>query len=224
MFLFNSIYHHHKIRACECMMKTIFEIINDYPEESGNLKFKSALDFLRTNDERILSIETKRDSLLYKHIRRINNRELLKKAIVISSKTIESSSPVDFEDLIKIGEDHGMIRLLRELISERLGSDCDVYDIWVDLPKPPPFSEIPHTMIKLTNEEYMMMDEEDEKFHMHTWLQAYQKTRWRGHVFCPPYEDIQRKKVGEIATEVLFEVYELKLNDKASKFAKYAEY
>lgn len=224
MFLFNSIYHHHKIRACECMMKTIFEIINDYPEESGNMSFKSALDFLRTNDERILSIETKRDSLLYKHIRRINNRELLKKAIVISSKTIESSSPVDFEDLIKIGEDHGMIRLLRELISERLGSDCDVYDIWVDLPKPPPFSEIPHTMIKLTNEEYMMMDEEDEKFHMHTWLQAYQKTRWRGHVFCPPYEDIQRKRVGEIATEVLFEVYELKLNDKASKFAKYAEY
>jgi len=176
------------------MMKTIFEIINDYPEESGNMKFKSALDFLRTNDERILSIETKRDSLLYKHIRRINNRELLKKALVISSKTIETSSAVDFKDLIKIDENHDMIRLLREVISERLGSDCDVYDIWIDLPKPPPFSEIPHTMIKLTDVEYIRMDEEDEKFQMHTWLQAYLKTRWKGHVFCPPYEDIQRKK------------------------------
>ena len=33
MLLYTAIYHHHKVRALECMVKAVFEQIADHPED-----------------------------------------------------------------------------------------------------------------------------------------------------------------------------------------------
>ena len=124
---------------------------------------------------------------------------------------------------MKIGEDHGMIRDLRDVIVDRLRNKCDVYNLWIDLPPLPPFEEPPHTVIKLTDDDYIRMDEEDDKFYMLDWLNTYEKTRWKGYVFCPPNTGL-RKEVAETTRDALDEVFGIKLNDMATKLAKYAEY
>ena len=217
MLLFSSLYHHHKIRAAECMIRSIFEIIKDHPDEAGNLSFKKTTDFLKVNDGKILSLETKSDGLLYNHIKKINNRELLKRALVIAPFTVKSTG-IPFVDFMKIGENPHIIRDLRELIVERLRDECSVYDLWVDLPSLPGFEEPPHAVIKITDDNYRRMDE-DEIFHMSAWLQTYRASKWRGHVFCPP-DPALRKKVGKVANEVLSDIYEVKLNDQAVTLAK----
>lgn len=94
ILLYSSIYHHHKVRATTCMLKSIFEIINDNNLTLDGLSFKTATDFLRIDDCDIFSYFGK-TSQLKQTIENMKFRNILKRALVISKRTIdEGHSPI----------------------------------------------------------------------------------------------------------------------------------
>jgi HD superfamily phosphohydrolase len=188
VLLFSSIYHHHKVRSALCMLKSIFEIIHDQTLQIDNRAFDQAIDFLAIDDYDILSSFAK-EPFLKEVIGNIRNRQLLKRALIISRKSVKN--PLAYEKLIKLGEDPKMIRTLRGLIVDEmatLGKKCSVYNLWIDLPEPPRLREPSHTLVRLGGTNYVMLD---KVFPADWWLNAYGETKWKGHVFCPPEKSIR---------------------------------
>lgn len=140
MLLFPAVYHHHKIRAIECMVRGIFEIIWEDPERitDRRLRFENISDFFQLTDLQFLSLATAQPQLS-PIVDRLMNRELLERCLVISKRYLNSVG--NFLDLYKkSSEDYpDELRQLRNIIwqetpKERRGS---IHDLWVDIPKPP---------------------------------------------------------------------------------------
>jgi len=202
ILLFSSMYHHHKVRAAMCMLKSIFEIIRDRKLTIDNRTFDNAVDFLSIDDYDLMASFAK-ERYLKEVIENIRNRQLLKRALVISRKTVKN--PLDYQRLTKLAEDPNRLRELRELIVDemaRQGSECSVYELWIDLPKPPSLREPSQTLVKLTENAYVMLD---EVFPADWWLTAYGETKWKGHVFSPP--QLNTRKVANEAAKRVFSNY-----------------
>jgi HD superfamily phosphohydrolase len=195
MLLYSSIYHHHKVRAAECMLKSIFEAVRDFKLEVNGLRFNKVTDFLSVTDMDILSLTGKPDEIA-PLIRNLLNRALLKRALVISKSTIKTSTSarkskkeaeakMKYNKLLDLSKDPAQIRKLRELIANEVGGKITVYDIWIDLPEPPSFREAKQALIKTAENERETLD---RIFPVSKWLETYAENKWKGHVFCPPFE------------------------------------
>lgn len=198
VLLYSSMYNHHKVRASLCMLKSIFEIIVDHKLQIGGLSFTEAKDFLSIDDYDVLS-NFRTEPMLTDIVQNIRNRRLLKRALVMSRKTVKTRN--QFYKLLKLSENAPKIRTLRELIVDemnRKGCKCSVYDLWIDLPKPPSLREPSHCKIRITAEDYVDLA---EVFPADWWLIAYNETKWKGHVFCPP-DPKTTKTANQVALEV----------------------
>ncbi len=224
MLLFSSLYHHHKERAAECMLKSIFEAVRDYKLEINGFRLNRVADFLSLTDNDVLCLEGKPEPLV-PLIKNLLHRNLLKRALVISRKTIKttrSSSKKRVAEvhaahhkLLSLGKDYAKVKELRQLIADEVG-ECTVYDIWLDLPDPPSFREAKQALIKITDKERKRLD---KIFPISKWLETYAENKWKGHVFCPPIPKI-RKKVGKIAQKVIREALDIEFSELATDYAK----
>ena len=199
VLLFSSMYHHHKARAAICMLKAIFEIIIDQGLKVKGLSFKEVRDFLSVDDYDVLS-SFKEHALLENNIENLRNRQLLKRALVLSRKTVKNRE--QFQKLTKLMENPQEMRVLRELIVDemaKMGCSCSVYDLWVDLPKPPSLREPSQCKVRLTEDDYVDLA---DVFPADWWLIAYGETKWKGCIFCPP-----KKKTRKIANKAAIKVF-----------------
>jgi HD superfamily phosphohydrolase len=216
ILLYSSMYHHHKVRAALCMLKSIFEIIWDNNLEIDGISFKKAADFLLIDDFDILSTFRK-EPLLKDVIEDIRDRRLLKRALVMSRKTAKDR--YHFGKLTKLMEDPTEIRHLRELIADELkakGCGLSVYDIWIDLPKPPSLREPSQCKVRITDKDYVDLA---EVFPADWWLVAYSETKWKGHVFCPPQLET-RELVNKAALKVFESIEGIEFLPTATDEAK----
>lgn len=223
MLLFTAIYHHHKVRAAECMLKSIFEAVRDFKLKMNGLRFNQVTDFLSVTDTDIMSIHDKPDEIV-PLVRNILSRNMLKRAIVISKKTIQTTPTrkkaelsMKYKKLLDLSKDPVQIRNLRALIADEVGK-ITVYDVWVDLPEPPRFREAKQTLIRTGPDEKERLD---RIFPISKWLETYAENKWKGHVFCPPIRGI-REKVDEAARKVIKDLLDIEFNEYASKLAKRA--
>jgi HD superfamily phosphohydrolase len=216
ILLYSSMYHHHKVRAALCMLKSIFEIIWDNNLQIDGMSFKKAVDFLSIDDFDILSVFRK-EPLLKDIIEDIRNRRLLKRALVMSRKTVKER--YQFENLTKLAEDPLKIKQLRELIAGEMkaeGCEVSIYDIWIDLPKSPSLREPSQCKVRITDKDYVDLA---EVFPADWWLVAYSETKWKGHVFCPPNLKM-RNLANKAAQEILKSVYGIEFLPTATDEAK----
>lgn len=228
MLLYSSIYHHHKVRAAECMLKSVFEAARDFKLELNGFRFNKVVDFLSVTDSDILSLAGKPDEIA-PLVRNILNRSLLKRALVISKSTIKTSigapkskreaeAKMKYDKLLNLSKDPAQIRKLRELIVDEIGRKATVYDIWIDLPDPASFREAKQALIKTTEDERERLD---KIFPVSKWLETYAENKWKGHVFCPPLGDL-REKVDKAARKVIKDVLDIVFNEYATTYAKRA--
>lgn len=216
VLLYSSMYHHHKVRATVCMFKSVFEIIAAHELKVNGLMFKEAKDFLSIDDYDVLS-SFRKEPLLTHMIDNIRNRHLLKRALVMSRKTVRNRN--QFHKLIKLMENPEQIRMLRELIVDMMnknGCKCSVHDVWIDLPQPPSLREPSHCKVRITEEDYVDLS---DVFPADWWLIAYGETKWKGHVFCPPNEKI-RETANKMAKKVFKSVEEIEFHKTATEEAK----
>jgi len=216
VLLYSSMYNHHKVRAAVCMIKSIFEIIDDNNLTIRNRSFKEPVDFLAIDDYDVLS-SFREAPLLKDTIDNIRNRQLLKRALVISRHTVENRNLTG--KVTKLTGNPAQIKYLRTLIADeanKRGLSLPLYDIWLDLPRAPSLNEPTLCKVRITEEDYVDLS---EVFPVDWWLTAYNETKWKGFVFCPPDKKI-REIVYDAAEKVLKDVEGLRFNPMAKKEAK----
>lgn len=214
MMLYSTVYHHHKVRAAECMFKGIVEVLKSRDEGF----FSEATDFLQFTDYDFYGLKTLVPSIR-ERIEELQYRSLYKRALVISQKTIDQDSKernYSF-DIMKLYDKPELIDTLREAIYEEAKKrcNCSLHDIWVDMPIPPSSGEPAKCLVKMagTDETIRLRD----VFPIDEWITAFNQNKYQGYVFCP--ERI-RKEVSRAAKTVIEDIYKIKFNKYAEILCK----
>ena len=224
MVLFTTVYQHHKVRTCDCMFAGIIEYMKENDSKMSirgkSLNWDSPVDFLWVTDGEFLSFgfETN-DEKLHHLIHNLFYRRLLKRALIISRRTVKTTDDDRFDELQrhakKSPESATARRALAEEIWDRAGKPCLKQEIWVDLPELPSMKAADSTFVIQAPETLPLTL--NELFPTGKWTKQYGLHKWRGHVFCPP--EI-RDKIAAVARDVIEERYEIQLLDEAFLWCK----
>jgi uncharacterized protein len=227
MVLFSSLYQHHKVRTCDCMLKAIFEHCKHNGQTICGKSLENATDFLWLTDDRLYAEADRRskDDLLHRLIHNLKFRRLLKRGLIISKATVEKFDK-DFFGYTRLKEfcsdlkdnDHELRELARE-IWEAAGKPCDLLEVWVDLPKLPPIGSADDTFVNIGSHREPEFEKLKEIFRVDDWAQNYAEHNWRGHVFCPDNDEV-RKKISDAAKDILQQKFSVKFNISAQKLCK----
>ena len=209
MLLFPSIYHHHKVRAIECMIRGIFELVWESPERilrHTKLRFQTLTDFLDVSEHDFFALGSD-EAYLSDPIRKLLNRDLLERCLVVSMDYIASPG-ANTSGLFKVStEDHpDQIRRLRELMWEHLPRKwrTNIHELWVDLPKRPAISsEVEACFVDAGTKTLATLP---TYFPYPRWVESYQERRWKGHVFYVARPD-HRLAAQRAAHSVFRDVY-----------------
>jgi len=218
VLLNNTMYHHQKVLAAECAVRSIFEILRDHPAYKINgLRMDRAIDYLYVTEEDILSSDNKPEELK-NYIDRFLRRDLPKRALVISADTVikpqKSTGYLEFKNL---AEDPSGLRDLRLKLVSALNCKYPISDIWIVIPPSPTFTdEASRAIIQDPGGKPKTLR---EPFRVDEWLNAYWSNKWKGYVFCPAGEAV-RKEVAKKAAELFHDEYKFSLNSKAMEQAK----
>jgi HD superfamily phosphohydrolase len=227
MVLFSSVYQHHKVRTCDCMLKAIFEHCKQNGESICGRTLEKATDFLWLTDDLLYAEADKRgkDDFLHKLIHNLKFRRLLKRALIISKATVEKPSKEFFGYTIlkkfctDLKDNDHELRELAQEIWEGAGKPCDLLEVWIDLPKLPLTGSADDTYVNIGSHREPEFEKLNDIFRVDDWAQNYAEHNWRGHVFCPDRDEV-RKKISDSAKAVLEQKFKVKFNNSAKKLCK----
>ena len=195
MTLYPAVYHHHKVRACDCMFKGIIEYVKDtgrkLTKDGLEIDFGRASQFLYFTDPEIFGMHglVKKDESLHRLMHNLQFRRLLKRTIVISRDTVKEKENLDEytknteKPIFKDGLEY--YRWLAKRIWEKAGNPGLFQEIWVDCPKDPSFGEANNTWISPLGEGHEPLPF-TEFFEIEKYANQYKLKKWRSHVFCRP--------------------------------------
>lgn len=227
MVLFSSLYQHHKVRTCDCMMKAVFEFCKENGRSINDRELRKSTDFLWLTDDRIYAEADRlpKTDLLHQFIHNIKFRRLWKRALIISKATVERPSHEFFgytrlkKFCAELKENDHELRLLAREICDFAGNPCDPLEVWIDLPKLPPIGMADDTYVNIGGQDQPEFQKLRDIFLVDDWAQNYAENNWRGHVFCPDRDDV-RAKISGAAKSILEQKLSIKFNDSAQKLCK----
>lgn len=219
MMLHSKVYHHHKVRAAECMVKaTLDYMMSPEVTTASGMKVTRVTDFLRLNDADFLAKSASRHQL-GDSLQHLQNRNLLMRGLVVSESTVNADDRELLYRLMSASERISAMKKLRDLIYQEVKkehSEIQKGEIWVDFPKAPSFEEAAQCMVKTYNPEgnYTTLH---NIFPVDNWVGAFGKYKWKGYVFCPEYA---RQTVHQAARAVIEEHYDIRFNENALRECK----
>lgn len=218
MNLYATIYHHPKVRACDCMFNGIVEYCVSNGIKINDRSLDKVSSFLYLTDEKFFgeAYRISKEEPLHNLIHNLAYRRLFKRALVISTQTIDSGHQNIFKLRTPTVANIRYLRELAEKIWVNAGKPCLKEEIWIDLPKPPHNKEVYGTFIKRGEGDFISLN---ENFPIDEWVEQFVKNKWRGNVFCPPDEDT-RRKISRAAREVLEAELQISFNDHSEKLCK----
>lgn len=210
MILFSSLYHHHKVRAALLEINSIFDMIRNDETNKMNingLNLKSVVDYLKIDDYDVLKSAHISDELS-KVVKRIKNRNLLKRALVICPLSLKDSISPMFSSL------QGNKNLRNEIKKLICDKDIQPSDIYIDCPKPPKFlGGTLESLVRLTDKDFIPLE---KLYPVSGWVSGYAEYRYRGYIFSSPGNEL---KVAKKAYDIL-NGGGLELNEKAFSLAR----
>jgi len=224
MMLVSTVYHHHKVRAAECLFRSIFDEIRESGIEiRRGLTFESAVDFLNLSDTDIYSLSRRGElgkvaSLAYD----LCMRRLPMRAMVLSNRTVTKETLGKLENVMQLYERPDWSRDFREAIAEttrNLGHAVPSEAIWVDIPDTPKFKEGANWPVKSIGAEKGYVRLRDI-MPVDDWVKAFAENKWQGYIFTRPE---YRKDVFDASKIVLKEIYGVEVNDYAYIYCKMGE-
>ncbi len=235
MNLTASLYHHHKVRAAECMVKAAVEYAKKQGLPIAGSRMETAADFLRMTDLTFLAdSERNPDATLRRLIGNLANRRLLKRALVITNISFEK--PDDLEGggeaaqeddktynlvgelvlLTKKSGDMQRLRTLAERICADAGNPCLPEEVWIDLPDLPKTRDLSRTFVNIGTSAKPEFRTLSGFIPLDQWGKQYVINKWRGHVFCPP-DCVE--KISPVAEKVLADEFKITFNRYARLLA-----
>ncbi|MHA1282484.1 MAG: hypothetical protein ACTSQP_08230 [Promethearchaeota archaeon] len=230
MMLHTMMYHHHKIRAAECILTSLWEYIKNSDKDiislnnihNGNsepIRFESIIDFLKLTDYDVLSIKNyENDKKASKICQKLINRNLPYRAAILSNQTL-------IRDNFKISEFiNNMFISLKEQLEFKnnliqyynLKFNDNLNEIWVDIPKIMTFEESKKFYVEITENDFKRIV---DLFKVDQRITSFSENKYIGIIYTIRNNNI-RKNVFKITKSFLKKIYNIELNDMAFKLAK----
>ncbi len=223
MLLFAGVYHHHKVRAVDSMLWSIFHIAKTIGCKVGGGKLDCPSEYLLITDDEVLIPSLCDNELVGSLIKDVRSRNIWKRALVISRQTVPEKH-YDAEDgdgafhkLISLGETtkENIERKIEIAKKIAAASGCNEHEVWLDIPKPPSAGEAKNMWIKVPgSDEPLTLG---EVMPIQQWVDIYANTRYAAHVFCP--KD-RREEVNKHAHNILTAEFGLTFLEAATSYAK----
>lgn len=203
MQIFHSVYHHHKVRAALSSLHKLFDMILDNPQtmgidisdslrkDSNGRKYPNPFAFLYLDDYDIFSrcnvncqrgVEQNNCLKINNHISSIKNRELLKRALVLSIGTIiaDADSNAAFASF-RDPSNRATVEQVRKLIANDSG--VEICDIVIDIPGEPRFEKISRdAQVKLTDTKIVPLE---DAFPTRGWVTGYITYKYNVYLLAP---------------------------------------
>ena len=223
MMLFAGVYHHHKVRAVDCMLWSIFRLAEQLSSQLGGVLLKNPADYLRITDDQMLLPELCDNQVVKSLVSDVRDRRLWKRALVISRRTVpdkhydSETGDGTFADMLALSEMKPAPINKRIEISESIAlrAGIEKHLVWLDVPKPPKVGEAASMWISVQGEDEPI--ELREVMPIQQWVEIYANTRYTAHVFCPPEHRIA---VNKASIEILGTDLGLSFLPSATNYAK----
>ena len=236
--LFSTMYHHHKVRACDCMVKACYEHFiaqkNEFRSRSKRrgLTLKSAADYLYFTDLDFFAEALQHDEESHEHklVHDLLYRRLLKRVLIISTNTVKylSRSPAGVEEknikqqraaysnFINMRERADILRAHAIRISEKAKLTADNCQIWFDIPQPPSFGKAGGAKLNIASRGSGECDARplSEFIPVEEWIRTYEQYHSKSYLFGPDDRD-KRIDLAIAAIKYLSEVLALHLTKDA---------
>lgn len=202
MMLICTVYQHHKVRAAECLVKSILDRL------LCNNSNSSAAIMLTMTDTEIYALTEHKDKRIACLAEAIVSRRLPKRAFVMSNKIISQGRNL----IMDLSESWDKQKKFAEAIAEMCSISAE--DVWVDIKKEPKFSEASKCPVRHTRfgTEWTELS---RVFPIDAWIKTFSENKWKAYVFTwPEY----RQKVFA-ATSELLKLMGVEFNEDAAKLA-----
>jgi HD superfamily phosphohydrolase len=227
--LFASVYHHHKVRACDCMVKSC---INYFRE--NKIKFKrtknfpdgfsleSAVDYLYITDFDFYAEANNYNQGTFEHeiIHDIFYRRLFKRVLVISTSTIKDFSTnkyakAGYSAFYNLRSNRNKLNELIKDIWDNANVECSKWNVAIDIPKEPSFRKAGSALINRSkNPENPDIVSLSEVIPIEEWVKTYNQYYAQSYIFGP--ENIhERKELAKSAVSIFKERFGFELNEYA---------
>ena len=217
--LYSTVFHHHKVRAAECLFKAIIERMFSTGVGIDGQSFEDPTDMLRLVDAdftkwvvRAPDPATIQDQRTRHLLDLLARRDLPVRILELSARSLEGPGLQElfrYRDPIfsEAGHVHAELLALRKKIAAeaRAMTDDPVYEdeIWIDLPSAP--KEGTGTLIHPTGK----LMELAKVFPTRQWVEYYKQHRYVGYVLGPR----RHRGIVEEATRTVFREKGIKLID-----------
>ncbi len=224
MVLTASVYHHHKVRASDCMFKAVIEYCKNHNLQLCGRDLHNPDDFLYMTDDMFYAESTYHPNQKVKElIENIVHRRLFKRALVISMNSIKSQMQQNKEQttLIQhlIEEKYDALRKLAEKIWKEAGRPGLVEEIWVDYPRDPKLKDLEYTLVNSGSRDKPKISSLRDFIPLPQWSNLYLLNKWKGYIFCP---EKYVSRVAKAAKTVLQEKYKVTFNQFATQLANHS--
>jgi len=226
--LFSSVYHHHKVRACDCMIKACFERFRDdgllFKRNKGfhGVALRSAAHYLYITDVDFFAeaYSHRSDSVEHKLIHDVLYRRLLKRVLTISARTIpgfeKDAQKAAYDTFYNLRSDGGELRKLAVRVHKRARVVCSRHSVWFDIPGSPSFlKKVGSARINEASAGAKPIIKKLSAFiPLKEWVDTYNQYNAESFLFGPP-EPVYRIKLACAALRVLRDDYQLKLSKES---------
>jgi hypothetical protein len=173
MMLLCTVYHHHKVRAAECLVKSILNKLLELES------WESASDLLYLTDTKIYSLIEHKDKAISRLAEAVASRHLPKRAFVMSRKILIDGR----KTLIDLSGSLEKQMEFSEALAELCGLSND--DIWFDIKKEPKFDEANSCPVIFTRRGDNWTPLSDV-FPIDAWIKTFSQNKWKAYVFTWP--------------------------------------
>lgn len=205
--LYSTVYHHHKVRAADCLFKGIIERILELKEGFNDRSFSDPADMLYFVDSDFTkwiqyqpNIE---DKVLSHLLKKLSRRELPVRILQISNHTVEEGSLQNLLryrecELSEANQEYNYIKSLRTKITKLVKSkfqvsDIDKSEVWIDLPHSPSLGD--GTVITENGD----LKQLSAVFPTKQWVEFYKMHKYVGYVIGPRrHKEILKKAAKEV--------------------------
>ncbi len=227
--LFSSVYHHHKVRACDCMVKACFEYFSAEGRTFGaraglkaGLTLDSAADFLYVTDTDYFNEAANQEdgSTAHDMVHSLLFRRLFKRALTISAHTLvefefTDEQKANYRELFNLRKRPEELRAFARRIHTESKALCEDSNVWFDIPAGPSFDKPGRSKINVAPRDAKpQLKRLAEFIPVQKWIETYEQYYTRSYLFGPA--DIRaRAKLAETGIRLLREKYSLELNEAA---------
>jgi len=225
--LFASVYHHHKVRACDCMVKATFEYFSErglkFKRNSvfSGLPLKSAAEFLFVTDLDFFSEAYNHapSSLQHELIHDLLYRRLFRRAVTVSRNTVnnfeDSQQKAGYGQFYNFRSNKKELRELAMAIHQKAKTPCSPFRVWLDVPRDPSFKKAGDALVNLAARGGQpRLTKLETVIPIVEWVQTYQQYYAQSFLFGPP-EKGTRAELARAALTVFDERFGLRLNSDA---------